>query len=306
MSGHNHSHGHSHSSGKVLILSLLFTTAFAAVEAYGGWWAGSLALLSDAGHMITDSSSLGIGAFAAWLATRPTSRKHSFGLQRAEVLGALFNVLLMFVVVAAVSVAAIQRLYQPQDVGGGVVMVIAFIGLLVNISVAWILMRGEQTMNVRGALIHVLGDLLGSLAALTAGLVIYLTDWTPIDPLLSLFVGLLILLSAGRLLREVLRVLMEGVPKDVDAVAVGKALSDVDGVTAVHDMHIWTLSSANYAMAAHIEMDTMSRWPQILPRLQTILRDRFAIAHSTLQPEDPGIRRACDASPGCGTENSAV
>lgn len=306
MSGHAHNHDHGHSSGKILIFALLLTTAFAAVEVLGGWWAGSLALLSDAGHMFTDSSALGISAFAAWLATRPASRRHSFGLQRAEVLGALFNVLLMFVVVVAVSVAAVQRLHQPQDVGGGMVMAIAFIGLLVNISVAWMLMRGDQTMNVRGALIHVLGDLLGSVAALTAGLVIYLTGWMPIDPLLSLFVSLLILFSAGRLLREVLRVLMEGVPKDVDANAVGKALLAVDGVTAVHDMHIWSLSSTNYAIAAHIEMDAMSRWQQTLPCLQAILRERFGISHSTLQPEDPDIRRACDASPDCGTENSAV
>lgn len=301
MSGHDHPHPH-HGSGRVLLLSVAFTTAFAVVEAIGGWWSGSLALLSDAGHMFTDSSSLAIGAFAAWLASRPVSRRHSFGLQRAEVLGALINVLFMFVVVALVSVSAVGRLAEPREVAGGVVMLIAFIGLLVNIGVAAILMRGAQTMNVRGALLHVFGDLLGSVAALAAGLVIWTTGWMPIDPLLSLFVALLILFSAGRLLREVLRVLMEGVPRGVNVDEVSSALTAVDGVRAVHDLHIWTLSSHHYALSAHVDVDSLQCWRELLPRLQATLRRRFGIAHSTLQPEDEAVRRACDADPACGLE----
>lgn len=306
MSGHEHNHNHGAGSGKVLILALVCTTAFAAVEVVGGLWAGSLALLSDAGHMITDSSSLGIGAFAAWLATRPATRKHSFGLQRAEVLGALVNVLFMLGVVLMVSIAAVQRLFEPAPVAGGTVMLIAFIGLLVNIGVAWILMRGEQTMNVRGALLHVMGDLLGSVAALAAGTIILFTGWTPADPLLSLFVSLLILFSAGRLLREVLRVLMEGVPRDVDVQEVGGAMAGVEGVRAVHDMHIWALSSNHYALAAHVDLDSVGNWAAVLPKLQSLLSKKFNIQHSTLQPEDAGIRSACMAGEACGVASAST
>ncbi|MES1945313.1 cation diffusion facilitator family transporter [Salinisphaera sp. PC39] len=300
MSGHDHHH-HA-SGGRALLLSLVLTTAFAAVEAVGGWLSGSLALLSDAGHMITDSSSLAIGAFAAWLATRPVSRRHSFGLQRAEVLGALVNVVFMFGVVALVAASAVQRLAEPREVAGGVVMVIGGLGLLVNLIVAWILTRGAQTMNVRGALLHVMGDLLGSVAAVTSGLVILLTGWMPIDPLLSLFVALLILVSAGRLLREVLHVLMEGVPRELDAEAVSAALTGHDGVRAVHDLHIWALSSHHYALSAHVDVRDLESWRELLPRLQETLRRRFGITHSTLQPEDDAVGRNCDSVPGCGLE----
>lgn len=293
-------HHHHHGSGRVLLWSLVFTTAFAAVELVGGLLANSLALLSDAGHMLTDSSALAIGAAAAWLATRPASQRHSFGLQRTEVLGALVNVLFMLGVVVAVAVSAIQRLTQPQDVAGIPVIVIALIGLGVNLVVAWILIRGEQTLNVRGALLHVFGDLLGSVAALAAGIVIVMTGWTPIDPILSLFVAMLILFSASRLLREVLRVLMEGVPRHLDAHEVGDMLATVPGVRAVHDLHIWTLSSSSYALAAHVDVDGISAWKWILPELQRILRERFGITHSTLQPETDVIRAACDADPACG------
>ncbi|MDT0618370.1 cation diffusion facilitator family transporter [Salinisphaera sp. P385] len=300
MSEHNHSHG----SGKTLAFALVFTTGFAIVELVGGLWSGSLALLSDAGHMLTDSLSLGVGAFAAWLATKPASRKHSFGLQRAEVLGALFNVIFMFAVVAYIVYEAIRRMADPPEVIGGAVLLIGGLGLLVNITVAWLLMRGEQTMNVRGALLHVMGDLLGSVAALAAGAIIYLGGPLIVDPLLSLFVSLLILASAGRLLREVTRVLMEGVPRDVDASEVASVLIEVTGVRAVHDMHIWTLSSKTYALAAHVDLDAMAEWQQALPQLQMLLRERFDITHSTLQPEDESIRKTCDAAINCGAPNS--
>ena len=169
-----------------------------------------------------------------------------------------------------------------------------------NIGVAVILMRGEQTMNVRGALIHVIGDLLGSVAALAAGLIIILTGWMPIDPLLSLLVSVLILVSAVRLLRDVVHVLMEGVPKGVDAGAVGRELADVEGVRSVHDLHIWSLSSSQRALAAHIEIARLSEWQTILPRLQHLLADKYAITHTTLQPEDRATARDCTREPDCG------
>lgn len=302
---HGHAHGsHAHGGGRVLLFSLCFTVAFALVELVGGWWSGSLALLADAGHMLTDSSSLAIGAFAAWLSRRPASRRHSFGFQRAEVLGALVNVLLMFAVVAAVVILAFQRLWNPTPVGGWAVLLIAGLGLLMNIVVAGILLRGERTMNVRGALLHVVGDLLGSVAAVVAGAVIILTGWLPIDPLLSLFVAILILFSASRLLREILRVLMEGVPEGIDADEVGAAITAIEGVRAVHDLHIWTLSSSTFALAAHVDIDALHRWQQLLPRLQQVLRERFGIEHTTLQPEDPVLNQDCDADPDCGGQGA--
>ncbi|MGB0212289.1 cation diffusion facilitator family transporter [Algiphilus sp.] len=297
---HHEHHHHHHGSGRTLTLALIATASFAAVEAVGGWLSGSLALMSDAGHMITDASSLGIGALAAWIARRPASRSHSFGLQRAEVIGALINALLMLAVVGAVAVAAVQRLADPAPVAGGAVMLIAAIGLLVNVAVAAILMRGEQTMNVRGALLHVMGDLLGSVAALVAGVVIVVTGWTPIDPILSLFVAALILFSAGRLMRDVLHVLMEGVPRGVDVQQVSSDMVAVEGVRSVHDLHIWTLSSSSYALAAHVDLEVLSDWQRLLPELQGMLRERFGIAHSTLQPEDSTMGAYCATDPGCG------
>ncbi|HLQ84989.1 MAG TPA: cation diffusion facilitator family transporter [Salinisphaeraceae bacterium] len=301
MSEHSH-HGHAHSHGgtRVLLFAMLFTMAFALVEALGGWWAHSLALLSDAGHMLTDSSSLAIGAVAAWLAQKPASRLHSFGLQRAEVLGALINALFMIVVVVAIVVAAIGRLSQPAPVAGMPVMVIALIGLGVNMAVAAVLMRGEQTLNVRGALLHVFGDMLGSVAALIAGSVILLTGWTPIDPLLSLLVSVLISISAVNLLREVINVLMEGVPRNLNVAEVGDALAAVDGVQAVHDLHVWSLSSQQQALAAHVEITDLSDWCRILPQLQRLLAERFAITHTTLQPEDQHTVAACLRDIDCG------
>ncbi|WP_420428957.1 cation diffusion facilitator family transporter [Algiphilus sp.] len=297
---HGHHHHHAPASTTTLLWALALTLGFAAVEAVGGWLSGSLALMSDAGHMVSDGFSLAIGAFAAWLARRPASARHSFGLQRAEVIGALVNALLMTVVVVAVAFAAIQRLLAPAPVAGATVMLIAFVGLLVNLLVAWILMRGEQTINVRGALLHVMGDLLASVAALTAGAVIYFTGWTPIDPLLSLFVAGLILLSASRLLREALQVLMEGVPRGIRADEVGKAMTTVPGVRAVHDLHIWSLSSTTYALAAHVDLHALDDWQRLLPELQAMLAERFGITHSTLQPEDTAMTRACAVDGACG------
>lgn len=281
---HGHSHGHG-SSTKLLIISLVLTTAFAAVEVVGGLWANSLALIADAGHMITDSMSLGIGAFAAWLSQRRPSKRHTYGFARAEVIGALINVLFMLGVVVWIVIAAVERLANPQEVGGVTVMIVAFIGLLVNIAVAWILMRGEKNMNVRAALLHVMGDLAGSVAALAAGLVIYLTGWLPIDPLLSLFISVLIGVASFNVLREVLRVLMEGAPKGVDIAQIKQAMTGVEGVTGVHHVHVWSLSSSRHALSAEIQLDEIGQWESVRPQLHALLLQRFGVDHSTLQPE---------------------
>jgi cobalt-zinc-cadmium efflux system protein len=277
---HDHQHGHSH-----LGWALIITLGFAVIEAAGGWWSGSLALLSDAGHMVTDSFSLALAAFAAWIAKRPPSARHSYGLVRAEIIAALLNGLLMLGVVLFIVIEAIERLRNPQPVAGGWVMLIAALGFGVNAIVAWVLSHGGPGLNTRAALLHVLGDLLGSVAALLAGAIIYFTGWTAADPILSLLVVALILVSTVRLLKEALHVLMEGVPPSVNLQEVGQAMAQISGVSGVHDLHIWTLSSGQTALSAHIDMGDLAKWPVVLAALRDMLQERFDIDHVTLQPE---------------------
>jgi cobalt-zinc-cadmium efflux system protein len=290
MAEHHHHHHHHHAprNGRSLIWSFALTAGFALVEGVGGWWAGSLALFGDAGHMISDATALGFAALAAWVARQPPSTRHSYGLGRAEVVAAVVNSLLMVAVVVAIAIAAIIRLQSPTPVAGETVMGIAFTGLLINIGVAWLLSRGEHTLNTRAALLHVIGDLLGSVAALTAGAVIYFTGWTPIDPILSLVICALILYSALRLLREALHVIMEGVPLNLDLREVGQTMATVQGVKSVHDLHIWTLTSGTVILSAHIVIPDMSCWEDTLTKLRELIHERFDIDHVTLQPELDG------------------
>ncbi len=293
-----HPHHERGGSSRALALALTLTLGYSAVEAISGWAAGSLALLSDAGHMLTDSASLGLAAVAAWLAKRPPSYRHSYGLGRAETLAALFNALLMVVVVAAITAAAVGRFLNPTPVHGGLVTLVALIGLGVNLGAAWLLIGGRPNINVRGALIHVLGDLLGSVAALVSGMVILHTGWTLVDPLLSLAIALLILVSSLRLLRDALHALLDGVPAELDLATVGRAMAEVEGVRSVHDLHIWSLSAETTALSAHVVLRRMDDWGEVLTRLRHLLAARFDIDHITLQPEtletvvtfDPHVR----------------
>lgn len=284
---HLHDHHRADETGTKFYWALVITLGFAVVEAVGGIWSGSLALLSDAGHMFTDSVALGMAAFGTWVAGRPPSARHTYGLLRAEVIAALMNGLLMLAVIVWITVQAFARLNNPQPVVGGAVMVIAFIGLAVNVVVALTLSHGKMSLNSRAALLHVLGDMLGSVAALAAGAVIYFTGWTPIDPILSLFVAGLILFSTVSLLRQTLHVLMEGVPLDLQLPQVGMAMAKIEGVHSVHDLHIWTLSSGLVALSAHLEMESLDNWPRILNQTCAMLHDNFDIVHVTLQPEVP-------------------
>ncbi|MGH8753634.1 MAG: cation diffusion facilitator family transporter [Burkholderiales bacterium] len=265
--------------------ALLITFAFALVEAAGGWWSGSLALLSDAGHMFSDCMALGLTAFASWVAKHPPTRRHSYGLLRAEIIAALVNGLIMLLVILFIVVEAVARLRQPQPVAGAAVMAIAAVGLIVNIFVALLLSRGERTLNSRAALLHVVSDLLGSVAALISGAVIFFTGWLPIDPILSLVVVGLILFSTLSLLREAFHVLMEGVPPNLQMESVGKQMASIEGVHSVHDLHIWTLASGRIALSAHLEVHDLDVWPKILEATQIMLHRQFDIDHVTLQPE---------------------
>lgn len=280
-----HGHAQGTDSRRILTLAILLTGGFAAAEALGGWIAGSLALLSDAGHMVTDSLALTLAAVAAWLARRPPSRRHSYGIGRIETLAAFVNALLMIAIVVVVISFAIGRLLDPQPVRGGIVTWIALVGLLINLAAAWLLMGGRRNINVRAALVHVLGDLLGSVAALISGVVILHTGWTPIDPLLSLFIAALILVSALRVLREALHALLDGVPAGLDLEQVAQALAAVEGVVSLHDLHIWLIGTERAALSAHVVIRRMDDWPPVLSAVRQLLGERYGIEHVTLQPE---------------------
>ena len=283
---HTHdSHDHHHSAHEVWLWPLLLISGFAVVEAVGGWLTGSLALLGDAGHMVSDAAALALAWLGSWIARKPASKQHSFGLMRAEVIVALVNGLLMLFVIAFIVLEAIERLQTPRPVLGGEVMLIALLGLVVNVIVALKLHGHQDSMNNRAALLHVLGDLLGSVAALAAGAVIYFTGWMPIDPILSLFISALILISTVKLLREVVHVLMEGVPAHLEIGEVTDALTAIPRVQEIHSVHIWALSSQVSALSAHVVLKDMQTWHEVLPDLRRMLHERFSIDHVTLQPE---------------------
>jgi cobalt-zinc-cadmium efflux system protein len=289
---HGHDHHHPAQAASALSWAAALTLGFAGVEALAGWWSGSLALFGDAGHMLSDATALGLAAGAAWLARRPPSARHSYGLARAEVIAALINGLAMLAVVIWIAIEAVERLTAPvaPAVEGGAVALVAGVGLAVNVAVALVLTRGEATLNTRAALLHVLGDLLGSVAALIAGAVIYFTGWMPIDPILALAICALILFSTVTLLRETTHVLMEGVPLHLDLAQVGASLARVPGARSVHDLHIWTLSSGTLALSAHVVLEDardFNPWPRVLADMRALLHDRYGIEHVTLQPELP-------------------
>ena len=293
----HHAHGRVPRRGGALLTALLLTGGFAIVEAGGGWLANSLALISDAGHMAADAGALLIALVAARLAARPVSPRNTFGYGRAEVIGAFINGLTMLAIVVWISVEAVTRVFKPLPIAGLTVMLIAIVGLLVNLLVLWVLTQasrdagggqaghGHGSLNTRAAMVHVLGDLLGSVAAIVAGAVVYFTGWTLIDPLLSVLVVLLILRSTWGLIRESVDVLMESVPAGVDYGEVGRTLAAIDGVVSVHDLHIWQMGASRRAMSAHLLLREVEAWPRVLKAARGELLDRFAIDHVTLQPE---------------------
>jgi cobalt-zinc-cadmium efflux system protein len=296
---HSHSHpdprAHPHPSGepvaggsmRALRLAAALTLGFAALEALGGWWTGSLALVSDAGHMVGDSAALALAALAGSMARRPPSGRHSYGLGRAEIFAAVVNGVALLAIAAAIAFEAVARFGQAREIQGAAAAGIALAGLAVNLAIMrWLAPHGHD-INARAAALHVLGDALGSIAALAAGLVIAANGWTPIDALASLFICALIVALSLRLLRESLHALMEGTPLHLSAEAVGMELARQEGVVSVHDLHVWTLSGSRVALSAHVVVRDLAAWERTLPALQALLRDRFGIAHVTLQPETP-------------------
>lgn len=289
-----HAHYFEHRRAGLLAWALGLTLSFAGVEVVSGLLSNSLALISDAGHMVTDAAALGLALLAQRLAKRPPSARHSFGFGRAEALAAFVNGLVMLALVAWIMIEAALRFNRPEPVQGGTVLVVAGIGFGINLLVAWVLSKDQNSMNTRMALLHVMGDLLGSVAALVAGAVIALTGWTRIDPLLSVLVSLLILKSTVGILRESYHFLMEGVPPQIDYLQVGADLERTDGVLSVHDLHVWEMSPGHPALIGHVEIGDLQRWPQVLRAIKEMLLSRHGIDHVTLQAE---VAEATEGTP---------
>lgn len=263
---------------------MIITLGFAFVEVIAGYLSGSLALMSDAGHMLTDSTSLALGAIAAWIANKPMTRKLTYGFGRAEVLAALINSVLMLVVIAGIVYAAIGRFQAPSHVEGGTVTLVALVGLIINIVVAFILSRDSHNLNTRAALLHVIGDLLGSVAAMASGIVIIFTGWMLIDPILSVGISVLILYSTIHMLGETLRVIMEGVPNHLQLDVIRNSIAQTQGVSSIEDLHIWMVSSRQTALSAHVIIEDFNHWHALLDELHEKLHHDFNIDHITIQP----------------------
>jgi len=290
MGAHGHDHDHGHHNGGTGRLALVFalTVAYTAFEIVGGLLSNSLALLADAGHMMTDNLALGIALVAAWSAKRPPGPTRTYGYGRAEILAALANGSLLLGVAGFVAWEALSRLREPPEVRVGIMAAIAAGGLLVNAFAAiWLHGAGQRSLNVRAAYLHVLGDLLGSIGALAAAGIMRFSGARWPDPVVSLLIAVFLAVSSSRLLREAVHVLMEGAPRGVDAASIQQCLSMVRGVSSVHDLHVWSLAGGTPLLTAHLVSDHSRPTAAILRDATAALAERFAITHTTLQIEPP-------------------
>lgn len=298
--GHAHAHAHGSLTAtgrhrRRLVAVLLITAAVFVAEVVGGLLSGSLALLADAGHMLTDSAGLLIALIASVLAARPATSARTFGLQRAEVLAALVNGVLLVAIAVLVLVEAVRRWSDPSEVSSGLMLLVALVGIVANV-VGLLVLRGgkDESLNLRGAYLEVLGDLLGSIAVVVAAVVIRATGWTQADPLASVLIVCLILPRAWSLIRDVVDVLLEATPRGVDLDRVRDHMEETPGVVEVHDLHVWTITSGLPVLSAHVVVagdDLASgRSGQILDTLGTCLGEHFDVAHCTFQLEPVGHR----------------
>ena len=285
--GHDHSsagHDHRGASRRALLAVLVLTLGFTLVEVVGGVLTDSLALLADAGHMLSDTFAIGLALVAITLARRPSTPQRSFGLQRAEILAAFVNGLALVAVSGWVVWEAVRRFRDPPEVLGGWMLAVALAGLGVNALAAWLLMRPEgKSLNVEAALRHVLADLLGSVGVIAAAVIILLTGWTVADPLVSVGIALLIVASAWGVLRDSTAILMEEAPSGIDSSLVARAIVDVPGVTNVHDLHVWTITSGFDALSAHVLVGRGEDCHALRREIEQVLDRRFGITHTTLQ-----------------------
>lgn len=290
--GHTHNKG-PHQNGRVLTVVLALTTAFLIAEVIGGLLTGSLALLADAGHMASDSASIALALLAFWLSVKPTTPERSFGYKRAEILAALFNGVTLVAISIWIFIEAYRRFQNPSEILGGWMLFVAVIGLLVNlVGVAILARSGSQNLNLQGVLRHIIADLLGSVGAIAAAIIILLTGWLYADPVTSVVIGLLILGSSWTILRDSTNVLLESTPRGIDADEVGKRMAGAEGVQEVHDLHIWTITSGFPALSAHVLVGWDENCHTRRRDLEELLAREYGIEHTTLQVDHAGDHNA--------------
>jgi len=279
------------SDRRVLATAAALILSFLVVELVGGILAGSLALLADAGHMLSDAAALAIALFASWLAARPATPQRSFGFRRAEILAALANGVTLVAIAIWIVVEAARRLADPPQVEGLWVLGVGGAGLAVNLAAAAVLWRaGSHSLNVRGALLHVLSDLAGSVGVVAAGVLVLSFGWQLADPAIGLLIGVLVLVSSWRLLAESVTILLEAAPAGIDAEEVGRAMASLPEVVEVHDLHIWTITPGFPALSAHVLVEPRADCHAARRRLESLLVERFGLEHTTLQVDHAGER----------------
>ncbi|WDF05267.1 MULTISPECIES: cation diffusion facilitator family transporter [Shouchella] len=293
MGHHHHGHSHHHSTGQAnkrnLLFAMLIIGSWMFIQFIGGLWTGSLALLADAVHMFNDFANLFISFLAITLAAKAATKTRTFGNHRYEVLSSLLNSVMLLVIAFFIVREAIGRFIEPEEVMGSGMIVLAFIGLLANLGAMYVLMRGDvkNNLNMRGAYLHVLSDTLGSVAAVLAGVIILTTGWYLADPILSIVIALMIALSAIRLLKDTLHVLMEGTPKYIDIDEVNAKILAIDGVKRVHDLHVWTITSGMDRLSAHVVIDADKKIDaqDVLMRANDYFQHTLHIENTTIQIE---------------------
>jgi cobalt-zinc-cadmium efflux system protein len=298
--GHNHGHDHRHvaelatsgrDSQRLLVSVLVLTVFYMLAEAAGGFFANSLALLSDAGHMLTDVAALALSLLAVRFSTRPATARKTYGFYRLEILAALANGVTLIVISLLICWEAYRRLMAPEPVRAWTLIAVSFGGVIVNLVSARLLVSrvDSENLNIRGAFLHIVGDLFGSVAAVIAGILILWKSWIWADPIFSVVISGLIIYSSWRLVSDAVNVLLEGTPSHINVTAVGEAMRQVPGVLEVHDLHIWTITSNRHAVTAHVVIDRPGESYRILRELRDMLTERFALTHATIQLEDPLI-----------------
>jgi len=294
--GHSHDHSHSHAgTGRALIASLVLTLGFVAFEAVAGFRASSLALLSDAGHNFADAFALLLAAFGFYLQSRPANAVKTFGYHRAGVLAAFVNAVSLVFLALLLFYESYQRLRHPEPVVESTMMIVAAIGLAMNLFIVWRLGGHGHDMNIRAAWIHMMGDAMSCVAIILGAVAIHYTGWLKIDPVLSILIGIMIIWSGWGIIQESLNVLLEGSPKGIELGEVTGGMREVDGVIEVHDLHIWSLGSQAHALSCHVLIDDVppSESEAILRSIKAVLCDRFSINHSTIQFEHVRCEDPC-------------
>jgi cobalt-zinc-cadmium efflux system protein len=301
---HDHEEGHIHShrnqAPDAIMRAMGITLLFMLIEAAGGWFANSLALLSDAAHMLTDVGAMLLSLFAIWVSRRPSNNKMTFGYHRAEILGALASGLIIWLLAGMLVYEAVLRLKSPEEVQGSVVFVVASIGLAANLICMRMLHQAQHAnMNAKAAYLHMLSDALGSVGAIIAGLVLYFTHWKPIDPIVTILFSILMLVSSWQLVKEAVGVLMESSPSNINTDEVKHSLETLKTVKEAHDLHIWTVSSGRLALSVHLIADGLAN--EVLNSATLMLEEKYKIIHTTIQiehPENFQLKRCYDcASP---------